>query len=161
MMEANPTKFQAIILRYVDYSANISIRDNNIQSSKEVTLLGVTIDDRLNFHRHVSMLCWKAGAQLQTLQCLSSYIDEHSRMSIFRCFVLSNFSYCSLVWNFCGAAHTSEMERIQYRALKFVYNYFNTSYEELLARANLPTMALYRQREIIVEVFKSARFHRI
>ena len=78
-----------------------------------------------------------------------------SRMSIFGSFVLSN--YCLLVWNFCGAAHTSKMERIQYVALKFIYNDFNTSYEKLLARANLPTLELHRKREILVEVFKSVK----
>ena len=77
------------------------------------------------------------------------YIDEISRMSIFKCFVLSNFNYCSLVWNFGGAEYTSKMERIQFRALKFVYNDFNTSYTELLARANLPTLQLHRKREIL------------
>ena len=61
----------------------------------------------------------------------------------------------SLVWNFCEAAHTSKMERIQYRALKCIYNYVSTSYEELLARANLPNWELHRKREILVEVFKS------
>ena len=155
MMEANPTKFQAIILRNVDDSTNIPIRENIVPSAKQVKLLGVTIDDRLDFHQHVSIICRRAGAQLRILQRLSSYIDEHSRMSIFRCFVLSNFNYCSLVWNFCGAEYTSKMERIQFRALKFVYNDFNTSYTELLARANLPTLQLHRKREILVEVFKS------
>ena len=93
----------------------------------------------------------QAGAQLPILQRLSSYIDEHSRMTIFRSFVLSN--YCSLVWNFCEAAHASKMERIQYRALKCIYNDVSISYEELLARANLPTLELHRKRGILVEVF--------
>ena len=53
IMEANPTKFQAIILRNVDYSTNISIRDNNIPSAKQVILLlGVTIDNRLYFQQY-------------------------------------------------------------------------------------------------------------
>ncbi len=107
--------------------------------------------------KHIStsmsaLLCRKVGAQLRILQCLSSYIDEHSRMTIFRSFVLSN--YCSLVWNFCEAAHTSKMERIPYRALICIYNDVSTSNEELLARANLPTLELHRKREILVEVFK-------
>ena len=97
-------------------------------------------------------LCRKVGAQLRILQRLSSYVDEHSRMTIFRSFVLSN--YCSLVWNFCEAAHTSKMERIPYRALICIYNDVSTSNEELLARANLPTLELHRKREILVEVFK-------
>ena len=72
-----------------------------------------------------ALLCRKVGAQLRILHCLSSYIDEHSRMTIFRSFVLSN--YCSLVWNFCEAAHTSKMERIPYRALICIYNDVSTS----------------------------------
>ena len=112
------------------------------------------ISANTHFHQHVSIVCRKAGARLRILQRLSSYIDEHYRMTIFRSFVLIN--YCSLVWNFCcEAAHTSKMERIQFRALKYIYNDVSTSYEELLARANLPTLELHRKREILVEVFKS------
>ena len=72
MMEANPTKFQAIILlRNVDDSTNIPIRDNIVPSAKQVKLLGVTIDDKLDFHQHVSIICRRAGAQLRILQRLS------------------------------------------------------------------------------------------
>ena len=46
------------------------------------------------------------------------------------------------------------MERIPYRALICIYNDVSTSNEELLARANLPTLELHRKREILVEVFK-------
>ena len=56
MMEANPTKFQAIILRNVDDSTNIPIRDNIVPSAKQVKLLGVTIDDKLDSHQHVSII---------------------------------------------------------------------------------------------------------
>ena len=111
------------------------------------------ISANTHFHQHVSILCRKAGARLRILQSFSSYIDEHYRMTIFRSFVLIN--YCPLVWNFCEAAHTSNMERIQFRALKYIYIDVSTSYEELLARANLPTLELHRKREILVEVFKS------
>ena len=111
------------------------------------------VNANTHFHQHVSMLCRKAGAQLRILQRLSIYIDEHSRMTVFRSFVLSN--YCSLVWNVCAAAHTSTMERIPYRALKCIYNDVSTSYEELLSRANLPTLELHHKREILVEVFNS------
>ena len=70
MMEANPTKFQAIVLRDSDDNTctNIPIGDKNITSEKQVQLLGVTIDEKLNFHQQVSTLCRKAGAQLRVLQ---------------------------------------------------------------------------------------------
>ena len=155
MMEANPTKFQAIVLRDSDDNTNIPIADKNITSEKQVQLLGVTINEKLNFHQQVSTLCRKAGAQLRVLQRLAGYLDQPSRLSIFRCFILSHFNYCSLVWNLCGAVHTARMERIQYRALKFVYNDFNSCYQELLSRAKLPTLELSRKRAVLVEVYKA------
>jgi len=50
MMEANPTKFQAIVLTASDDTTNIPIGDSNIMSEKQVQLLVVTIDEKLNFH---------------------------------------------------------------------------------------------------------------
>ena len=73
---------------------------------------------------------------------------------LFRSFVLSN--YCSLVWNFSEAAHTSKMEGIQYRALKCIYNDVSTSYENSLP---VPTLELHRKTEILMEVFNSIQFN--
>ena len=126
MMEAKPTNFQAIGLRDSDDTSNIPIGDSNTKSEKQVQLLVVTIDEKLNFHQRVSTLCRKAGAQLRVLRRLSGYLDQPSCLRIFRCFILSHFNYCSLVWNFCGEVHTARIEHIQYRALKFVYNNFDS-----------------------------------
>jgi len=74
MMEANPIKFQAIVLRDSDDTTNILIDDSNIMSEKQLQLLGVTIDE--NFHQQVSTLCRKASALLRVLQRLSGYLDQ-------------------------------------------------------------------------------------
>ena len=156
MMEANSTKFQAMLPRDTEDSTSIPLGDSTVTTEKDVKLLGVTIDDQLNFHiKHVSELCRKAGAQLRVLQRLSCHLDQPARMGIFRCFILSHFNYCSLVWHFCGAVQTARMERIQYRALKFVFSDFDATYEDLPNRAKLPTLQLSRKRRILIEVFKA------
>ena len=76
-------------------------------------------------------------------------------MSIFRAFILTHFNYCALVWHFCGATNTKKLERIQRRALRFVFLDFNSDYSTLLDRAGLPTLELARKREILVEVYKA------
>jgi hypothetical protein len=35
---------------------------------------------------------------------------------------MSNFNYCPLVWHFCGETNTKKIEKIQERALRFIYN---------------------------------------
>ena len=153
MMEANASKFQALILNSAT-SETFKVNGEEIKSEKTVKLLGVNLDDKLNFHYHVSTLCRKAGAQLRVLQRLSRYLDTDSKMQIFRSFILSHFLYCCLVWHFCGAVCAQKMERIQFRALKFVYSDFNSSYDDLLKKAGLSTLELARMRQILVHVYK-------
>ena len=46
------------------------------------------------------------------------------------------------------------MEKIQERALKFVYEDFDSSYEDLLQKTGLPSLHIRRMRLMAIEVFK-------
>jgi len=47
------------------------------------------------------------------------------------------------------------MEKIQdYRALKFIYNDFNSTYEDFLEKSKLPSLKIRRIRTISIETFK-------
>lgn len=153
MMEANASKFQALMVNWKE-PVTFKIGEDEITSESHVKLLGVILDDKLNFHQHVNSLCKKAGAQLRVLQRLSNMLDEPSKMLIFRSFILSHFTYCCLVWHFCGVVFSNKLEKIQYRALKFVYCDHVSSYDDLLKKAGLPTLELARTRMILLHVFK-------
>ena len=55
-------------------------------------------------------------------------------------FVKSNFNYCPMVWHFCGKVNNDKIEKIQHRALKIIYKDYVSSYEDLVLKANVPTM---------------------
>ena len=74
---------------------------------------------------------------------------------LYRCFILSNFNYCPLVWHFCGIEDTKKMERIQERALRFVYSDFTSTYDQLLKKGNHNMLYIHRLKMMAVEVFKS------
>jgi hypothetical protein len=46
--------------------------------------------------------------------------------------MLSNFNFCPLAWHFCSKANTIKLEKIQERALRFIYEDYNSTYEKLL-----------------------------
>ena len=46
------------------------------------------------------------------------------------------------------------MEKLQYRALHLVFNDFDSSYETVLERVNMPKLHISRIRLIAVETFK-------
>ena len=57
-MKANPDKFQFIILGNTG-SHTLKIGDIAIKSASYVTLLGITIDSKLNFKEHINNIIKK------------------------------------------------------------------------------------------------------
>ena len=112
------------------------------------------MDDNLKFHSHVSHICKQASKQISVLRRFSSILSEKEKLQIFNTFILSNFNYCPLAWHLYGPAHTTKMEKIQERALRFVYNEPTLSYAELLSRAKKPSLYLHRLRKLSIEVYK-------
>ena len=150
------TKFQLIILKVKD-TLTIEICENIVSSDEKLLSSVLSWTKISNFNDHTKMLRRKAASQLAVLQRFSNCLDLGARMAIFRCFILSHFSYCNLVWHFCGATNTAKLERLQYRALKFVFQDWNSSYEDLLKKSDLPTLELARKRSIILEVYKAQK----
>jgi hypothetical protein len=46
------------------------------------------------------------------------------------------------------------MEKIQERALRFIYDDYNSSYEHMLEKSKLPSLKIRRLKTIAVETFK-------
>ena len=67
-------------------------------------------------------------------------------------FVMSNFNYCFLVWDFCGAQSLNKIENRLKRALPFLLNDYDSTYEDLLEESGYPNMNLRRQRTLYIEI---------
>ena len=155
-MKVNPDKFQAIATGKNTQFKNISfnLNGNIIKTEDEVKLLGVTIDYELKFNSHITNICRKASRQLNVLKRMGKYLNRLGKLTIYHSFILSNFNYCPVIWHFCSEANTKKMEKIQERALKFIYNENHSTYEELLAKSKLPSLKIRRIRTIAIETFK-------
>jgi hypothetical protein len=155
-MKANPDKFQAISIgkKSRDLNLTFQLRDTTINTESEVKLLGVTIDFQLNFDSHISDICKKAAKQLNVLKRIGHNLTRLSKITIYHSFILSNFSYCPLTWHFCSEKNTQKMEKLQKRALRFIYNDYKSTYDELLEKSLLPTLKVRRLRTLAIETFK-------
>ena len=155
-MQANPEKFQAIALGSKTHDANVVFHLDNavINCDDEVKLLGVTLDFKLNFHSHITNICKKAARQLNVLKRIGNHLNRLGKLTIYHSFIMSNFSYCPLTWHFCSEQNTRKIEKIQERALRFIYDDSVSPYDDLLERSKLPTLKTRRMRTIALETFK-------
>ena len=155
-MQANPSKFQALLLGKDSEKSNISfnIEGATITPSTSVNLLGIEIDNKLNFSKHISNICSRAGKQLSALARLSKKLNLDTKLLIFNSFILSNFNYCPLVWHHCSIVNSRKIEKIQERGLRFVYDDCQSSYAELLSKAKKNTLFIDRLKKLAVFVYK-------
>ena len=115
LMKANPNKFQAIVFGLKAKADDIcfNINENKIEATKCVKQLGVYIDENLTFDEHISHICMKAARQLNSLQRIAKYLSQRTKNVVFNSFIMSNFSYCPLVWHICSIKNTKKWRKFK------------------------------------------------
>ncbi len=95
----------------------IEINGTNIQCEKEVKLLGITIDEKLKFDKHLNIICKKATQQINVIYRFKAIFDLKERQIIYNTFILSKFNYCPIIQHLCGKTCTKKIEAVQERPL--------------------------------------------
>lgn len=155
-MKANPDKFQAIALGKKTHDQEIvfDIDGALIHCEDEVNLLGVTFDFLLKSNTRVTNISKKASRQLNVMKRLGHCLNKLAKVTMYHSFVLSNFNYCPLTWSFTNETNLKKLEKIQERALRFIYHDKSSSYEDLLEQSGFPSLKIRRMRTIAIEAFK-------
>ena len=157
-MIANPETFYCVIISkdISDTSGiDINITNKTIKLEEYVKLLGISIDNKLDFNLHIIELCKKASAQLNALYRLKNILPLKAKSILIQSFVYANFNYCPLIWNFSSVKSLQKIDRIQKRALQFILDNNEDSYETLLNKTGKSQMIVYRLRSLCIEIFKT------
>ena len=130
---------------------NITIESlgKQIPVSKEIKLLGITLDEKLKFDLHIADICRKVGSQINALSRLENILPCKTKEALYRAFISPYFSYCSQVWYYSGRRNIEKLERTNARALRFMYNDRISSYEAL---SGLSTLENRRNQDMLLTV---------
>ena len=79
-----------------------------------------------------------------------------TRMKLYQSFIVPHFNYCAETWNFCSKGATTKLEKLNERALRFVYRDYSSSYEMLLKQSGYQTLLNQRLAKILTTVYKVA-----
>ena len=149
----NADKCKLLIANHED-EVSVKIQDETIICEKAVKLLGVTIDNKLNFNEHVSNLCKKASLKLHALSRISHLMKKDKLRTLMKAFIESQFSYCPLIWMFHSRYLNNKINSIHERALRLVYKDYNASFQELLDMDNSVSIHQRNLQTLAVEMFK-------
>ena len=131
------------------------LEKEDIQIRPSVKLLGITIDNRLNFNEHIASICKSAANQLYTLVRLKIFLGSNERKVLGNSLVLSCFNYCPLVWFASSSTSLRKIENLHKRALRFLQNDYVSSYEQLWQKSSKASINLRNHMVFSTAVFKT------
>ena len=125
----------------------INVKGCPISNEKIVNLLGVTVDNKLSFERHLNLVCKKVSHKLHALARVSKFISKKKLRVIMKAFIMSQFSYCPLVWMCHSRTLNNKINKLHEKVLRLVYDDRQSTFEELL---NLDKSVTIHQRNLQV-----------
>ena len=103
-MTVNLDKIQAIVLGRHKQKEKINLNINGAEIGQN-SVIGVEIDNELNFNNHISIICKKARNKINAISRIQSFLVQKEKEALVNTFVYSDFNYCLLVWLFNKEKH--------------------------------------------------------
>ena len=130
----NNHEIACYVLISASQNLNANIGTSHIENSKYEKLLGVNIDRKLGFEKHLNIICGKARAKINALGRVPPFMNIEKRRTIMNAFFNSQFSYCPLIWMFHSRLINNKINRLHERCLRIVYSENQSTFEELLEK---------------------------
>ena len=120
----------------------IQVSSCSIRNEDIVKLLGIHINNNLNFDYHINQICKKTSKKLHALTRIAKYMNINKQRMLMKTFVSSQFSYWPLIWMFHSRKMEDRINCTHKRALKLVYQDSNDlPFQELLAKDSKKTFS--------------------
>ena len=121
---------------------------------KTVNLLGVTIDNKLNFNEHVTNIYRKANQKFHALKRIAKYLHSNKLRILMKAFIESQFNY-PLTWMFHSRQLNNKINKLHERALRLDYKDPNLSFQEILTLDNSFCIHNMNLQKLTIEMYKA------
>ena len=156
----NSLKSSSILLgtrkRVNNVNLDIYISNNVLKQCKESKLLGLIIDESLQWDRHIDYLVKRISPKVGLLYRLSKFLPSTSLKTIYVTLIQPDIDYCVSIWANSANIHMMKIQRLQNRAARIICNNFdrNISSSTLLKSLNIMNIKQRQQYFILILMFK-------
>lgn len=147
-MKLNIAKCKEMVIDFSKEKRNFSplmINDVAVQRVKSASILGISLQDNMNWNDHVHQIVKKAGKRLYMLRLLKrSNANMIILCTVFTTIIRPVLEYACQVWHFNIQQYLSEdIEKIQKRAFKIMLP--SLSYRQARELTDLPLLKIRRE----------------
>ena len=133
-MVANSGKFQMFLRSKIGNKITLAIENKQIKCKRKVKLLGITINEKLTFTKDIANICSLANSRLRALTRIRIFLSTEQTKYLCETYIMSASKYCPLIWMFCNKTSNNQVNKIQKRTLRLVYEKEDVNFEDLLLK---------------------------
>ena len=130
----------------------LSLNANILERVCSYKYLGLTLDEHLNYNKHVKEMSKLISHKLYLLSKIRRYITQFACINIFKTMVLSVIEYCDIVYAGTTQLNLSKLDNLFYRGLRICTN-DNTSISRKVLCNNHAIAPLTHRRDTHLLLF--------
>ena len=101
-------------------SLNINIEGKLICRVEYTKFLGVIVDSKLNWEKHINYISMKLSKTFGVLSRIRRKLTPSSFISLYYCLIYSNLNYCIIVWGTASKSLINKLFILQKRAVRLI-----------------------------------------
>ncbi len=121
-LSLNIVKSEYMIIGSVQRIRNLSrepslfIGNVKLKRVKHKKILGVTVDENLSWHAHITNTVKKVKSGLSVLRQIRDFVPVDALKKVYYAIIQPHFDYCSSVWDNCNKGFKEKLQKLQNRA---------------------------------------------
>lgn len=121
-VQFNSSKSQSCILSHKKHTNACPITMNNqvVQSKESFSLVGISVDQNLNWHPHITSVAEAAAKKLSFLFRCRKYFSSANLFTLYISLIRPCLEYCSHIWGAAAASTLAILDSIQRRAIRLI-----------------------------------------
>ena len=147
----NKTKYMQFNCKKITTLVNlpININDHTIEKVDCFRLLGVYLDNKLNFKHHIDQILTKININLSIIRRIKPFLNLKTCKILYYSLFYSHFYYCNIIW---GGANKTDIDQI-YNAQKKIVKilFFKNPYKQIT------NLNLFNENQIL-SIFEINKF---
>ena len=104
---------------------DLNINHVKIKQVHKATVLGVELDDKLSWNKHIDKVAKKVTSGIGAIRKIRDFVNRDTLISIYNALINPHFDYCSEVWDTMGVGLSNRLQKLQNRAARVIMNFSN------------------------------------
>ena len=138
------------------YEFKLKLGNNELKESKEITFLGVVLDNKLNFTPHFNKVYDNVKKGLNGLIMVKHQLDFKAKLKIFHSLIQCHLDYCALIWiSSINKKQLNMLKVIQKKAIRIVCgSNYNSHTGDLFETNKITKVENIFERDSLLMTFK-------